>query len=53
MRVYVVTGAELGWDCVMAVFDNQESAEDYCRSLDDKWDEDGWQYVLHEQTLQS
>ncbi len=25
--IYVVTDSELGWDCVVAVFDNEEAAE--------------------------
>ena len=26
-RVYVVTDSELGWDCVVGVYDNEEAAE--------------------------
>ena len=43
MKVYVVTGTELGWDCVVGVFTDEEVArkeypdEDY--------------YVIHEETL--
>lgn len=43
MKVYVVTGVELGWDCVVGVFTDEEVArkeypdEDY--------------YVIHEETL--
>ena len=43
MRVYVVTGVELGWDCVVGVYTDEEVArkeypdEDY--------------YVIHEETL--
>jgi len=27
ITAYVVTDSELGWDCVVAVFDNEEAAE--------------------------
>ena len=43
MKVFVVTGVELGWDCVVGVFTDEEVArkeypdEDY--------------YVIHEETL--
>lgn len=26
-RIYVVTSPELGWDCIIAVFDNKEAAD--------------------------
>ena len=28
-RVYVVTNSELGWDCVCAVYTNEEAALEY------------------------
>jgi hypothetical protein len=43
MRVYVVTGVELGWDCVVGVYTDEEVArKEYP-------DEDS--YVIHEETL--
>ena len=43
MKVYVVTGVELGWDCVVGVFTDEEVArKEYP-------DEDS--YVIHEETL--
>lgn len=43
MKVYVVTGVELGWDCVVGVFVDEEVArKEYP-------DEDS--YVIHEETL--
>ena len=43
MKVYVVTGVELGWDCVVGVFTNEEIAR--------KEYPDGDYYVIHEETL--
>lgn len=43
MKVYVVTGIELGWDCVVGVFTDEDVArKEYP-------DEDS--YVIHEETL--
>ena len=43
MKVYVVTGVELGWDCVLGVFTDEEVArKEYP-------DEDS--YVIHEEIL--
>lgn len=43
MKVYVVTGVELGWDCVVGVFTDEEVArKEYP-------DEDS--YVIHEEIL--
>lgn len=43
MKVFVVTGVELGWDCVVGVFTDEEVArKEYP-------DEDS--YVIHEETL--
>lgn len=43
MKVYVVTGVELGWDCVVGVYTDEEVArKEYP-------DEDS--YVIHEETL--
>ena len=43
MKVYVVTGIELGWDCVVGVYIDEEVArKEYP-------DEDS--YVIHEETL--
>lgn len=51
MKVYVVTGIELGWDCVVAVFDNNEAAEKHCKELDENWNEYEGDYIIHEQEL--
>lgn len=43
MKVYVVTGVELGWDCVVGVYTDEEVArKEYP-------DEDS--YIIHEETL--
>ena len=45
MRVYVVTGLELGWDCVVGVFSNVSKTE-----LEIEYPEED--YVITEVTLQ-
>lgn len=37
--VYVVTSLELGWDCIVAVYDNEQAAERHASSGDS--------YVMH------
>lgn len=44
--VYVVTGLELGWDCVCGVFSDVDPDE--LRKVFPKG-----QYVIHEQTIES
>jgi len=44
--VYVVTGLELGWDCVCGVFENVNPDQ-----LQKVFPEG--QYVIHEQTIES
>lgn len=43
MKVYVVTGVELGWDCVVGVYTDAEVARKEHPNEDE--------YVIHEQTL--
>lgn len=31
MKIHVVTNTELGWDCVVGVYDQYELAENACR----------------------
>lgn len=46
MNVYVVTGLELGWDCVVAVFSAASSPlEEVKKSFPEE------SYVIHEQKL--
>ena len=47
-KVYVVTGLELGWDCVVAVYDAQQVSKE---QILEAWPKD--QYVIHEQTLEA
>lgn len=35
-RIYVVTSPDLGWDCIVAAFDNKEAA-DQLAALDDDY----------------
>lgn len=44
--VFVVTGYELGWDCVVAVFDPDSVTEEQIR---ERFDEDD--YCVHENFL--
>lgn len=46
--VYVVTMPELGWDCVVGVFDSDKVSED---ELLKEYPED--QYVIHDQSVRS
>lgn len=32
MTVYIVTDSELGWDCIVEVYDNPEAAEEHVKS---------------------
>lgn len=43
MKVYVVTGTELGWDCVVGVYTDEEVARKEYPNEDS--------YVIHEETL--
>ena len=45
MKVYVVTGLELGWDCVVGVFHNVDYDELMLEFPDE-------QFVITEQTVQ-
>lgn len=44
--VYVVTGLELGWDCVVGVFQGVE-LEDLQKAFPEG------EYVIHEQTIET
>lgn len=46
--VYVVTNPELGWDCVIGVYDAKYVT---LLSLQEEFPED--EYVIHEQTLET
>ena len=52
-KVYVVTNPELGWDCVMGVYEVREDAEKRCAEYDgvpyDKWDEGESMLVIHDE----
>lgn len=45
MKVFVVTNVEAGWDCIVGVFESEESAQDLCDECPDT-------YIIHETTLQ-
>lgn len=48
MNLYIVTGLNLGWDCICAVYD----ATTVCYSdLEKAWPMDD--YVIHERTIDS
>ena len=55
MIVYVVTNPELGWDCVMGVYESREDAEKRCADYEnipyDKWEEDESSCVIHDNLL--
>jgi hypothetical protein len=54
--VYVVTGLELGWDCVVAVYDADEvDIKDLCEEYghDVETGENDGHYVIHEQTIRT
>lgn len=42
-EIYVVTNVELGWDCVVGVYEDKEEAQ--------KKVDSGEQYILHEEYL--
>jgi hypothetical protein len=44
--IYVVTSTDLGWDCVVAAFDNREAADTFVKALGDH-------HVVHSVGLQS
>jgi len=53
-KVYVVTNPELGWDCVIGVYEVREDAEKYCAQYEgvvpyDKWREDESVLVIHDE----
>lgn len=49
MRVYVVTSVELGWDCVIAVYNSNDVGED---ELEVRYPQKRG-YVIHSELLQS
>lgn len=60
--VYVVTGLDLGWDCVCVVFEKYEDAVAYCMPEDydenpdyyeDQLNDEGFldNYIIHTNTL--
>lgn len=57
MKVYVVTGLDLGWDCIVGVFtiENDEEYEQLCKAYPHEVElEDGSTYLgyhIHEETV--
>lgn len=57
VRALVVTGVELGWDCVVGVYPNEAAA---LKELDDEGEHETLEsylkdydtYIVHEQTLE-
>lgn len=54
MKVYVVTGINLGWDCVVGVYtvQNEEEYAQLQRAYGCHDDDDVYNYVITEQTVQ-
>lgn len=45
--VYIVTSTDLGWDCIVGVYDNEDAAILFLEAMDNS------SYILHKKTIQS
>lgn len=52
MEVFVITGIELGWNCIVGVFSTYEKTQDWLEEATGTRDEDDQDhYIIHRETL--